>query len=207
MFSHLTYGDKQYWDGRYKKDAEPFEWFQRYSGIQHVVKKYLYGKDRNILNLGCGTSELPRELFEDGYKKITSIDFSDYVIEVMKKRYKDKSDDLKFFSMDARQLSFPPSSFDAVIDKGCLEAVMCSEGSIDSVRELLREVFKVLRPKGLYFLVSYAPSKQRLPLLNDLNWDVKVETVPKPSFVPLPMDDDSSFHYIYICEKKGLDLD
>ena len=34
------YGKTSYWDERYTKDPEPFDWYQRYSGIQELIAKY-----------------------------------------------------------------------------------------------------------------------------------------------------------------------
>ena len=31
------YGKTSYWDERYTKDPEPFDWYQRYSGIRDLV--------------------------------------------------------------------------------------------------------------------------------------------------------------------------
>ena len=31
------YGKTAYWDERYTKDPEPFDWYQRYSGIRDLV--------------------------------------------------------------------------------------------------------------------------------------------------------------------------
>ena len=32
-------GKTSYWDERYTKDPEPFDWYQRYSGIQELLQK------------------------------------------------------------------------------------------------------------------------------------------------------------------------
>ena len=33
------YGKVAYWDVRYTKDPEPFDWYQRYSGIRDLVNQ------------------------------------------------------------------------------------------------------------------------------------------------------------------------
>lgn len=42
--------------------------------------------DMRILNLGCGNSILPEEMFDDGFANIFNIDISQTVIEFMSKR-------------------------------------------------------------------------------------------------------------------------
>ena len=44
-----------------------------------------------ILNAGCGNSKMSEEMFEDGYKHITSIDISKVVIDDMRNNCKIKS--------------------------------------------------------------------------------------------------------------------
>ena len=31
------YGKSEYWEDRYKKDKEPFDWYQRYDGIKDII--------------------------------------------------------------------------------------------------------------------------------------------------------------------------
>jgi len=49
------YGKSTYWDERYTKDPEPFDWYQRYSGIKDKLRSYTKEND-HILQLGCGNS-------------------------------------------------------------------------------------------------------------------------------------------------------
>jgi len=61
-----AYGKTQYWDERYTKDPEPFDWYQRYSGLQELLNKSIK-KDDNILMVGSGNSRLSEDMYEDGY--------------------------------------------------------------------------------------------------------------------------------------------
>ena len=31
------YGKNEYWEDRYGKDKEPFDWYQRYGGIKDII--------------------------------------------------------------------------------------------------------------------------------------------------------------------------
>ena len=53
------YGKAEYWEDRYGKDDEPFDWYQRFSGIEDVIineKKAKLPTTANILHVGCGSS-------------------------------------------------------------------------------------------------------------------------------------------------------
>lgn len=65
---------------------EPFDWFLMYDKLKPLINKHLKTKDSSILNIGCGTSPLPFEMLNDGYKRITSIDISEVAIEIMKQK-------------------------------------------------------------------------------------------------------------------------
>ena len=32
-----NYGKAEYWDDRYTKDKEQFDWYQRYSGLKDII--------------------------------------------------------------------------------------------------------------------------------------------------------------------------
>ena len=74
------YGKKEYWQDRYKKDKEPFDWYQRYSGIKDIITQYIR-PEFNILMLGCGNSKMSEDMYEDGYENILNVDVSDIVIK------------------------------------------------------------------------------------------------------------------------------
>ena len=51
--------------------------------------KRLYGdKEMEIMILGCGLSSIGARLYEEDYKYITNVDFSEVVIEYMKEKHK-----------------------------------------------------------------------------------------------------------------------
>ena len=49
------YGKHEYWEDRYQKDKEPFDWYQRYSGLRDIITQYVKPSDQ-ILNVGAGNS-------------------------------------------------------------------------------------------------------------------------------------------------------
>ena len=49
------YGKSEYWEDRYQKDKEPFDWYQRYSGLKDIVTQYVQ-PSFSVLNVGAGNS-------------------------------------------------------------------------------------------------------------------------------------------------------
>ena len=109
------YGKTSYWDERYTKDPEPFDWYQRYSGIQELIAKYIK-KDDSILMSGCGNSRLSEDMYEDGFQSIANIDISRVVIDQMIEKYKEKPA-LTFQQMNVCSLEFPDEQFEGGIAK------------------------------------------------------------------------------------------
>ena len=64
--------------------------------------------------------------------------------------------------MDCRSLDFETSSFDLVIDKGTMDSMLCSGHSYMDVARMLTQVHRVLKPGGIYFLVTLGEPKERL---------------------------------------------
>ena len=97
------YGKPEYWEDRYQKDKEPFDWYQRYSGVKDMITQYIQPSFQ-ILMLGCGNSKFSEEMFEDGYQNINNVDISFTVIKQMQDYYKEKIPQMTYKQMDARSL-------------------------------------------------------------------------------------------------------
>ncbi len=89
------YGKPEYWEDRYQKDKEPFDWYQRYSGVKDMITQHIK-PEFQILMLGCGNSKMSEDMFEDGYSNITNVDISFTVIKQMQEYYKEKIPQMNF---------------------------------------------------------------------------------------------------------------
>lgn len=75
---------------------------------------------------------------------------------------------------------FADKSFDGVLDKGTLDAILCGEGSAVHAAAMVMEAFRVLKPCGVLMLVTYGDPLSRLPYLNKIpDWDVSVLALTK----------------------------
>uniref|UniRef100_A0A8C6WDS1 EEF1AKMT4-ECE2 readthrough transcript protein n=1 Tax=Nannospalax galili TaxID=1026970 RepID=A0A8C6WDS1_NANGA len=124
---NLDYCKVQYWDQRYKDAAVsgPYEWFGDFASFRALLEPELRPEDR-ILVLGCGNSALSYELFLRGFPNVTSVDYSSVVVNAMQVCHAHVPS-LRWETMDARALSFPSGSFDVVLEKGTLDALLAGE--------------------------------------------------------------------------------
>ena len=49
------YGKSEYWEDRYQKDKEQFDWYQRWSSLRDIVTQHITPSSQ-ILNVGAGNS-------------------------------------------------------------------------------------------------------------------------------------------------------
>ena len=91
------------------------------------MKRFPENDRCKVLILGCGNSNFSLEMLQDGWGSIINIDFSSVVIEQMKKKYDDYSDSMEFICADiTKSLPFSDESFDLIICKGTLDAILTS---------------------------------------------------------------------------------
>ncbi len=204
------FGKHQYWDERYTKDTEPFEWYQNYQGFREHIHEYLRPAFK-ILNVGCGNSLVSEDMHRDGFTDITNIDISSTVIEQMIDRT-NTLPGLSWQVMDCRNMEFDDETFDAVLDKGCLDTLLAGETSQDNVSDFLEGVARIIKTGGTYMCISVGIPEQRLTILQnqDLSWDVTVLPLTKPVISEdvekyEPVDTPLSAHYLYICKSGGND--
>ena len=130
----------------------------------------------NILMVGCGTSRLPEAVQKlqqersavatTTNSKITLLDSSPTCMDRMRQRH---GETMRYVCGDALRLSRhlildnnddkedeSQYHYDAIVDKGLMDALLCGEGWNGPVRTLLQEAATVLQPgRGRYVLVSY----------------------------------------------------
>ncbi|KAG2668757.1 hypothetical protein I3843_14G005900 [Carya illinoinensis] len=222
-----NYGDARYWDARYVQEGGSFDWYQRYTALRPFVRKYIPTSSR-VLMVGCGNAVMSEDMVKDGYEDIMNIDISSVAIDMMRRKY-ENIPQLKYMQMDVRNMSFfPDESVDSVIDKGTLDSLMCSTDAPINSAQMLAEVSRLLKPGGIYMLITYGDPTVRMPHLSRplYKWKTVLYIIPRPGFerpgscslttksylepVPttekglLPADfvlEDPDSHFIYVCKK------
>lgn len=169
------YGDPEYWERRYAERPEAtFDWLEEYEALVPVFQRFLAPPQR-IMMLGCGNAELSEKMYLSGYKNIHNIDISKVVIAQMKARNTDKKE-MQWEVMDARKLGYPSESFDAVIDKSTLDAILCGDLSFYNAAKVIDEVQRVLKTGGVYIVITYGRPYTRIFHLQRPHLDFRLET-------------------------------
>jgi len=169
----------------------PFDWYQTYGTLRHVfrndvelwhnlngISTFPDRKDCRILILGCGNSPFAQDMIRDGWRgPITNVDFSPVVLEHMSRKYGESfckahaCPKMQFVCADVTQgLPFPNQSFDLVLCKGTLDAILCGVGSVADAKFVVSECSRVLaNGHGMLFLVSNANPDNRVVFLEHEN--------------------------------------
>lgn len=104
-------------------------------------------KDAKVLDAGCGTGDLIKEMHQLGYTDLTGIDISDSMIAIAKENCKAGVAEGKVHLQtgSATALPFDPARFDVVVCSGLVEYLSDDEGWTGEVK-------KVLKPGGILIL-------------------------------------------------------
>ena len=180
--NNREYKDLAYWNERFAVE-ENYEWLADYSDIRTLLLPILQkvGSKAKILQLGCGNSTLANALYIDGFEDVTSIDISDVCVEKNKKNFPH----LKFIKMDMTTLEFADSTFDVVLEKATLDALLVDRISpwqqdspgCQQVGLALQQVRRVLKPAGTFLSITFSQPHFLLPLLAapGLGWSLAVQ--------------------------------
>lgn len=183
----IDYTSKEYWDKRYSSNETSYDWYSDiwellFNRTMDYNTFKVFDIDRFvkrtdlILFPGCGNScqstsfylllVMCRDMYIDGYHHITAFDYSETVINRCIERDKECSslrcspivfvwtvDEI----MDCFKMTYPPSSFDVVIDKSTLDTFLCSEDLFNRIPEYLSGIANVLKQNGKLMLISINP--------------------------------------------------
>lgn len=69
---------------------------------------------------------MSEEMYADNYRNIVNTDYSPVVIEMMKKKC-ESMDQMSWLVMDINNIEFEPESFECVLEKGTLDALLVDE--------------------------------------------------------------------------------
>jgi D-alanine-D-alanine ligase len=124
-------------------------------------------KDHAILDLACGQGRHSIELAKRGFTNITGLDRSHYLIRKAKTVMQQEGLKISFKEGDARKLPFPADTFDAVMILG--NSFGYFESNEDDIM-ILKEVFRVLKPGGI-FLIDVADGSYLRTHFQPRSWE------------------------------------
>ena len=168
--------------GKEDEDNFEYEWHASVSNDM-IVEKILRlenqkGKIGSTLFIGCGNSHLPRKFYDacHGKARITCLDYSQPCLDILKSLHSKDCPNMMFVNANVLELSkvFCESSqkFDIIVDKGLLDALMCTENWSSTVKQLIKEIISVIEVNGgTYILISYKLASSTKEFLMDVSSD------------------------------------
>lgn len=192
-----NYASEAYWDSRYEQNVE-HEWYFSYEDLHPLfAKKYAPDSfEGSVLEIGCGDRPMIPG-FVAAYPTCTlacGMDYSQNAVDMAGKVpiISDNKDVVSYARMDARKMTYSTDSFDIVIDKGTIDAMMSdadSKAAAKNVKQIIKETLRVMKPAATFVLISHVEVEceefeelfgglivPQLEALNHLNWTIEAHT-------------------------------
>ena len=200
------YSSLSFWEKRYTNEhLEVFEWYQTFESLREKIIDYIK-PEYKILNVGCGTSKFAEDLFYEGIKNVVNIDYSESAIRLLEEHFEEQQVVSKCIKMDVFDMKeFKDEEFNLVFDKALLDSVLCGENALDTVKIMIKEIYRVLVDEGYYIIVSNSDESTRKELFDEKMWEYKYCEIGKPTKIIVFDEKDKdpkNYHYIYILKKK-----
>ena len=121
----------------------------------------------------------------------------------MAHRNSESRPELEWVVMDGRKMDLPNNSFDLILDKSTMDALLCGKNSFLNVARMLRQCQRIMKEGSVYIAVSYGEPKHRL--LHFYRSHLKFE-VNHVRLERVNQQGGKSVHWVYVCRKmKGAD--
>lgn len=150
-----------------------------------------------VLEVGCGDSPLITGIhshFTDSFDlSCYAIDYSERIIHFLQSK-EEIHDKIEYSVQDARKLSFKESMFDLIVEKGTVDAMLCTSNKstgLENVLNIIKESCRVLTVSGCIMLVSHIQTESEefelllqeciLPALSNYSdgvvWSIEAHTI------------------------------
>ena len=207
---YSNYADKKYWLERYENSKNSCEWYEDYETIKPIINELNLSKRSVILHVGIGNSEFSEKMYDEGFKKCYNIDFARNVIHYMKQRNKRIRSSMIFETMNILDIEYEDDQFDIIFDKATFDCVLCDIGGESKAKIFMNEIYRLLKYKGYYFMISNSEPEKRIKYLqnSEMKFNIMVhkiendeEDVKHYDMLDYNMNYLKKVHYIYICQK------
>jgi SAM-dependent methyltransferase len=138
---------------------------EKTAGEQDTNNKNSINSNPRMLLIGVGNSPFSADLYDAGWENQLNIDYSPVVIDAMRAKHQSTRPKMEWQVMDMTDMSaLPNESYDVVIDKAAMDAIMTHEGDVwnpdDSVvaqaRAMCQHISRILKPGGYHLHISFA---------------------------------------------------
>ncbi|KQJ82212.1 methyltransferase-like protein 13 isoform X2 [Brachypodium distachyon] len=160
--------------------GDSFEWYAEWPQIQAPLLSLLLEEEgADILVPGCGSSALSEQLYDLGFRRITNVDFSRVIVADMLRRHARVRPEMRWRVMDMTNMQFPDESFDFILDKGGLDALMEPEVGMELGMKYLNEAKRVLKSGGKFVCFTLAESHVLALLFSEFRfgWDMSIQAI------------------------------
>ncbi len=173
------------WNKIFKRNGRVF--LKPQEDILKIVKLFKKKGVKRILDLGCGSGRHIVYLVKHGFE-VYGIDIAPRGLQITKDWLKKEKlrANLKIGNV-YKKLPYKNNSFDALISTQTLH-----HNRIGNIRKLIKEIERILKPKGLIFItVSKKGSIKDIP--KEKLW--KIKFIAPRTFVPLSHNEKGLIHY------------
>lgn len=127
--------------------------YWRHKGLNIISKK---NRDC-LLDLGCGTGDVSISAYRKGFRNITGVDFSENMLDIFKKKGKDK---FKYICSEAENLPLENNSFKSAVSAFAVRNFADREKACSEVYRVLEDdgdfiVIEFSLPKNIFFAKIY----------------------------------------------------
>ena len=119
-------------------------------------------KDEDILLLGPGLSSILDYFYDNDYKKISIIDFSEQLIQILSEKY---SEDWMIDCYDILDINDEAlvKDYNVIIDKGCLDCIISEpKNGQKNFIKAFKNIMTLLNEEGFFFYFSTASDRENL---------------------------------------------
>jgi ubiquinone/menaquinone biosynthesis C-methylase UbiE len=177
-------------------------------GYPYVIKYLNPGRDKSVLDYGCGSGTFCRLLHRYNFK-VTGVDISGNMIKVAKES---QPDDIDYFHITSGNLDFlSESSFDYASSN----FVLCTIPSRRKIKKIISAVFRILKKDGVFIIMNANWEKSngkefisfKLKYCNKLSSGNPVKAIIK-TCPPIVLNDYywSKTDYVQLLEESGFKI-
>lgn len=188
---HCELGTQEYWDHRYKEEVKNYRshgdvgeiWFGEdiVDRIIRWIKKQKYDKTDRILDIGCGNGMLLVELYNEGFKNLLGVDYSNNAITLSKNIAAKLECNIEFLLCNILDENVFLNNFNIILDKGTYDAISLSSNAKENRTKYIKNIYNLLKPTGSLIITSCNWTKDEL--LDQFNSDFNLEeNIPTPEF-------------------------
>lgn len=175
------FGSRDYWDTFYQQSSSNFSWYSGWADLAPFVEEVV-GREDRVLIAGVGNDLAIVDMYDAGFTNMVAFDYAPEGVRAARAMFgEDRLAPIgtaELLVADARALlDFPDQAFDAVLEKGTLDAIYLSGGSdkelgAQHLQMAVDELARVLKPRGTLVSITAACVDAVQAAVSSKDWNV-----------------------------------